>query len=380
MLDGYRLFDADAHVSLSPRMWEDLAAEYAVRRPRPVKASDAADSGRYSSGWMIDGRIIPRPTGRGAQPANTPSAILEEFGAVPNRNEFPIGSRDLSDPQSRLRDMDRLGIDYQVLFPSTLYTRMTEDPGFEAALWRSYNRYMGRQCKFEGKRLKWAGLLPLRDTKQALLALEELQTLGASAAVVFGTVGELPLSHSSFTPVWDEFHRTGLPLCVHMGMSYPAFEDLCHNIFTAHAIGMGIPGQLGFVAIVGQGMLDRYPDLKVAFLEFGAEWLLYMVQRMDHYLPLDKGLEMPGTNTLPRKRIEEYVKSGKLFIAPEADDGLLLQEIQLIGKGQILYASDVPHNEGRENAAAEILERNDLSVDQKRMFLYDNTVRFYGEP
>lgn len=380
MLEGYRLFDADAHVNLSPRMWEELPAEYTVRRPRPVKASDAADIGRYSSGWMIDGRIIPRPTGRGAQPANTPQAILEEFGAPRDRKEFPVGSRDLSDPQARLRDMDRMGIDSQVLFPSTLYTRMTSDIGFEIALWRSYNRYMGRQCQFDSKRLKWAGLLPLRETKQALAALEEMQDLGASAAVVFGTAGEIPLSHPSFLPVWDEFAHTGLPLCVHMGMSYPPFEDLCHNIFSAHAIGMGLPGQLGFVAIVGQGMLDRYPDMKVAFLEFGAEWMLYLVQRMDHYLPLDRELEMPGTDTLPHKRIEDYVKSGKLYVAPEADDSLLPQEIDLIGEDHILFASDVPHNEGRENAAKEILDRGDLSPGQKRKFLYDNTVGFFGEP
>ncbi len=379
MLEGYSIFDADAHVNLSPRMWADLPSEYSVRRPRPVKAGDA-DMGRYNTGWMIDGRILPRPTGRGAQPANTPQSILEEFGAPRDRKEFPLGSRDLSDPQARLRDMDRLGIDSQVLFPSTLYARMTPDAGFETALWRSYNRYMGEQCQGDKKRLKWAALLPLRETRQALAALEEIQSLGACAAVVFGTVGELPLSHAGFVPVWDEFSRTGLPLCVHMGMSYPPFEDLCNNIFSAHAIGMGIPGQLAFAAIVGQGMVDRYPDLRIAFLEFGAEWMLYMVQRMDHYLPIDKDLEMPGTNSLPRQRIEDYVKSGRIFVAPEADDALLQQEIQLVGEDHILYASDIPHNEGRENAALEILERHDLSSDQKRKFLYDNTVKFYGAP
>ncbi|NIO06571.1 MAG: amidohydrolase family protein [Deltaproteobacteria bacterium] len=379
MLKGYSLFDADAHVNLSPRMWEDLPAEYSVRRPRPVTAGDAG-MGRYNTGWMIDGQIIPRPTGRGAQPANTPSAILEEFGAPTDRKEFPLGSRDLSDPEARLRDMDRLGIDSQVLFPSTLYARMTSDAGFESALWRSYNRYMGNQCQRVNKRIKWAALLPLRETRKAFAALEEIQSLGASAAVVFGTAGDLPLSHPSFSPIWDEFARTGLPLCVHMGMSYPPFEDLSTNIFTAHAIGMGIPGQLAFAAVVGQGMVDRYPDMKFAFLEFGAEWMLYMVQRMDHYLPLDKGLEMPGTDTLPRQKIQDYVRSGRIFVAPEADDVLLPQEINMFGEDQILYASDVPHNEGRENAALEILERDDLSADQKRKFLYDNTVRFFGRP
>jgi len=46
----------------------------------------------------------------------------------------------------------------------------------------------------------------------------------------------------------------------------------------------------------------------------------------------------------------------------------------------VLFSSDFPHGEGRENAALEILERKDLSEAQKRKLLYDNTVRFFGEP
>ena len=68
-----------------------------------------------------------------------------------------------------------------------------------------------------------------------------------------------------------------------------------------HIIGMSLPAQLAFMAIVGHRMLDRYQDLKVAFLEFGAEWIFYMVSRMDHYLPLDRGahpfgLSMPNAS------------------------------------------------------------------------------------
>jgi predicted TIM-barrel fold metal-dependent hydrolase len=69
-----------------------------------------------------------------------------------------------------------------------------------------------------------------------------------------------------------------------------------------------------------------------------------------------------------------------LTAAPEADDPLLLQEIALVGEQHILFSSDYPHGEGRDNAASEILERKDLSESQKRRILYDNTVRFCGEP
>jgi predicted TIM-barrel fold metal-dependent hydrolase len=361
MLQGYRLYDADAHAMMSPRMWADLPAEYAARRPRPVRVHDAGDMGRWTNGWLVEGQIIPHALGPGSQPGNEPARVLEEFGAETHSPEFPLSGFDLSDTGARLRGLDYMGIDHQMLYPTTLYARMTSDPA-EAP-----------------KRLKWAGLLPLREPRQGCEAIEEMKKLGATAAVVYGTAGDRLLCHASFTPVWDELVRSGLPLCVHMGMSYPPFAEVCNGLLAAHGIGMSLPAQMAFVAIVGHGMLDRYPNLKVAFLEFGAEWILYMVARLDHYLPIDRS-QMPIKSEVPQRAIEDYVKSGRIFIAGEADDKLLPQEIELLGEDQILYSSDLPHGEGRHNAAKEILARSDISNTQKRKILYDNAVRFFGEP
>jgi uncharacterized protein len=379
MLQGYKLFDADAHTMMSPRMWETLPNEYRARRPRPTRVHDASDLGRWTNGWLIEGQIIPHALGPGSQPGNEPARVLEEFGASSNSEAFPLSSFDLSDPAARLRSMDFMGVDHQMLYPTTLYARMSRDPGFEAALMRSYNRYVGRQCRSFPKRLKWAGLLPLRDARQGLEAIEEMATLGATTAVVYGTAGERLLCDPSFAPVWDELHRSGLPLCVHMGMSYPPFLEVCNGLLAAHGIGMSLPAMMAFVAIVGCGMLDRYPNLKVGFLEFGAEWILYMVPRLDHYLPIDRS-QMPIKNDLSQKTIEEQAKSGRIFIAGEADDRMLRAEIDLLGEDQILYSSDLPHGEGRHDAAKEILARQDISDFQKRKILYGNAVKFFGEP
>ena len=173
MLEGYRLFDADAHAMMSPRMWETLPKEYVARRPRPTRVADAADMGRWTNGWLGEGQIIPHALGPWSQPGNEPARVLEEFGASSCSPDFPLSSFDLSDPEARLRGLDYMGIDHQMLYPTTLYARMTNDPGFEAALFRSYNRYMGGQCKSASKRLKWAGLMPLRDQKQGCEAIEE---------------------------------------------------------------------------------------------------------------------------------------------------------------------------------------------------------------
>lgn len=377
MLGHYKIFDADAHVMMSPKMWEDLPKEYAARRPRPLRIADLSGAGIRGTGWLVEGRMEPHPYGPGSQGANTPASVMAEFGAPAE----VLGSADLSEPDARLRDLDAKGIDAQLLFPSSLYACMSSDPFFEAAMFRSYNRYVGRQCKTNSKRLKWAGLLPLRDASEGIAAIREMQELGATAAVVFGTAGDRLLSHKSFTPIWNEFARTGLPLCIHMGRSYPPFDQLIETRLEAHVIAMGIPAQLGFVAVVAQGMLDRYPDLKIAFLEFGAEWLFYVVGRLSHYLPsyrADPTVREMGR--LPENAIEEYLKSGKFFVAFEAQDPLLLQEMAMVGEDHILFSSDFPHGERRDEAASEVLERNDLSETQKRKILYDNTVRFCGEP
>jgi len=312
-------------------------------------------------------------------PARCQARVLEEFGAASSSVDFPLSGFDLSDPSARLTGLDYMGIDHQMLYPTTLYARMTSDPGFEAALFRSYNRYMGQQCKFASRRLKWAGLLPLRDARQGCEAVEEMGKLGATAAVVYGTAGDRLLCHPSFTPVWDELHRASLPLCVHMGMSYPPFGEVCTGLLDAHGIGMSLPAMMAFVAIVGHGMLDRYANLKVGFLEFGAEWILYMVARLDHYLPIDRS-QMPIKDELPQRAIQDYVRSGRIFLAGEADDKMLVHEIELLGEDQILYSSDLPHGEGRHNAAKEILARRDLTETQKRKILYHNAVKFFGEP
>jgi predicted TIM-barrel fold metal-dependent hydrolase len=374
MLNDYPVYDADSHLLMSPRMWEGLPAEYAARRPRPLEVDDKDGMGKWHSGWLIDGRMQPHPFGPATQGANRPSSTMAEYGAPADS----IGSRDLSDPDARVRGMDRAGIDYQIVFPTTLYANATNDPGFEAALMRSYNRYVGVQCKGVSERLKWAGLLPLHDTAAGIAALDEMCDLGASAAVVYGTAGNELLSHHTFTPVWDALAETGLPLCVHMGMSFPPFERLCQSRLDAHAIGMSLPAILGFVAVIGHGMMDRYPDLKVAFMEYGAEWLFYMAGRIGHYMPsyrADKAIQV-----LPEGEIVDYLKSGRFFVAPEAEDPLLPMEIDLVGEDHVLFGSDFPHGEGRENAAADLLARTDISQQQRTKMLYDNAVKLFGAP
>jgi uncharacterized protein len=190
-------------------------------------------------------------------------------------------------------------------------------------------------------------------------------------------VGNRMLSDATFTPLWELFARANLPLCVHMGSSYAALTELCENILDSNMISKALPANLAFVALIGHGMLDRYPDLKIGFLEFGAEWIFYMSGRLKHYAALNRR-RMPTSKGILQRDVDDYFKSGKIFVAAEADDAMLVQEMALLGEDQILFSSDFPHDEGRGDAMREVLERHDISENQKRKILCDNTLRFFG--
>jgi len=291
--------------------------------------------------------------------------------------EVSEGSQDLSDPAARLQDLDRLGIEVSVVFPTTLYAPMLSDPGLEGALYRAYNRFIGKACQANPQRLKWVGLVPLRDPRNALEAVREMRSLGASGAVVYGTVGERLLSDPAFIPFFDEFQHTGLPLCVHFGQSYPGLETLTRTMLAGNIIGMSLPAFLAFYAVTCGGLLDRYPKLRVGFFEFGSEWILYAVSRIDKYRDMAAANGAPYNTDIGARRALEYARSGNIFLSGEADDRCLPQEIELMGEDQILYASDFPHPEERDAGAGEIVERNDLSERQKRKILWDNAIRFW---
>jgi uncharacterized protein len=387
VLNGIYVYDADAHVVVSQRAWADLPEPLWVRRPRPVEIGDAEGMAGFRNSWFVEGRVTPHPWGPGSQPGNTPRGALDPEtvpGIFQNTDarlsSMSFAGQDLSDIPDRLRVMDEMGIDTSVIYPSTLYATFTADPALEAGLYRAYNRYVGQACRADARRLKWGGLLPLRDPHEACLAVGEMRELGACAGLVFSTVGERLLSDPAFSPVFDELTRVGLPLAVHFGGSYPPLWDLGRTMVAGQMMAMTLPVYLAFYAVTAGGLLDRHPTLKVAFLEFGSEWVLYAVPRMDGFMHQAWGHGLPRASGLPSRTIEDYVRSGSIFITCEAEDRVLPQEIELLGEDQILFASDIPHPEMRENAAAELLERTDLTDVQKRKILHDNAVRFYGEP
>jgi predicted TIM-barrel fold metal-dependent hydrolase len=76
----------------------------------------------------------------------------------------------------------------------------------------------------------------------------------------------------------------------------------------------------------------------------------------------------------------EYVKKGNLYFSAEVEDALLPQVLELVGDGQIMFASDMPHGDRERFAARMLQERTDISEAAKMRILESNPTRFYRLP
>jgi predicted TIM-barrel fold metal-dependent hydrolase len=74
----------------------------------------------------------------------------------------------------------------------------------------------------------------------------------------------------------------------------------------------------------------------------------------------------------------EYVKKGNLYFSAEVEDALLPQVLELVGDGQIVFGSDMPHGDRERFAAGMLRERHDISDAAKTKILESNPVKFYN--
>ena len=368
--DKKPVIDVDSHVEEPQEAWSYLDEKYAGRRPFPIMTKDIPALGGINAFWYIDGTVYPKPVGRGNLVYGTPTEMR-----FAQQKTFSIGSQTMTDIDARLQDMDTAGIDVQVIFSTVFLQPVSEDILFEAALMRSYNTWMGKRCGQKPDRLKWGAIVPLRDPRLAIEELHHARQLGAVMVGIFGTVGEMMLHDLYLDPFFTEVERLGMPISVHAGWSHPGIMRSMDDVTGCRAVSFMLPVMMGFYSFLAAGILERHPGLKVAFMEIGAQWVPYMVQRIDHYHHADTALGLP----VPiRRPVRETLRECQVYFTPEAEEIFLPQVAEYSGEDRLLFEGDMPHAEAREGAKEELLGRADLSQELKWKILSDNGRRFLG--
>ncbi|NIO11584.1 MAG: amidohydrolase family protein, partial [Deltaproteobacteria bacterium] len=267
-----KFIDADAHVEESEEMWKLLDPAFASRRPIPVPIPEDTVFGRYNAFWLIDGEIFPKMTGRVYFTFGTPP-----ISQVAKSKPVGIPSQTLNDVSRRLKDMDTMGIDTQVVFPTLFLAPVCEDVEYEAALCRAYNDFMGEASKKSGGRIRWAAVLPIRDPKKAADEISRIKGQGAVTVLTLSFIWDFPLDSRQFYPFYEACAAANFPISIHLGWGSPSisrlFDTRTQTRYTSSA--NSVPLLMAFNSMTAGGVLDDIPKLRVSFLEIGCEWVSY---------------------------------------------------------------------------------------------------------
>jgi predicted TIM-barrel fold metal-dependent hydrolase len=357
------VIDADGHIEESPAMFELLEEKYHPRRPLPLTFTRDTAYGANNAIWLIDGKTYPKLIGKGGVIFRTPTTM---DSAKQKRESIP--AQELTDVDARLKDMDRMGIDTQVVYPSLFLTVTADDIELEAALLRAYNSFLGKVYSESRGRIRFAALLTVRDMAESIRELKRAKSMGAASVMLQGLAWDKPvLGHEALFPLYEETSRLELPVCIHLGWGCPALTEIFDartNFYSAI-----LPVQMGFYSLMTAGVMETFPRLKLAFLETGCHWLPFVIRQVK----TNPGRS--GNSTDPAK----YFREGRLYVGCEADEDLNYV-VSWIGEDALVTGSDYPHGDPsrQEDMVKELSEREDISPRLREKILSENPRRLYG--
>src|SRR5437660_1488058 len=123
--------------------------------------------------WMVEGKLFPRPVGNWGH--GTPNGYLFQKG----KPDMAISSPGLDDVEGRLKDLDKEGIDVQVVYPNIMALASHLDDGeLAAAMCRAYNNYCAEKCQAYNGRVKAIAAVALQNPAEAAKELRRALEMG----------------------------------------------------------------------------------------------------------------------------------------------------------------------------------------------------------
>jgi len=310
--------------------------------------------------------------------------------------------------KARLDDMRADDIDMSVLYPTQLLgIQAYKDVGFANAQCRAYNDWLSDHVSEGEGKLFGAALIPQQDLELAAAELRRAAKLpGIVAAFIRPnpTADWKPFHHSVYDPIWQAACDAGLPLGLHpfldsrlpgacIGMHFhqvhetaPAFMRSTEeagsgigidNIYFSQALSNPFDMMSSMAFLLAGGVCERYPELRLIFLEANGGWLVPWLERLDHHaeVPLFK----PDVPLLKMAPSEYFRRQG--WISFDADESTLAFTARspLVGADRIIWASDYPHPDAKFPGTTDELYESieDLDEEQQRQIAGGNAVALY---
>jgi predicted TIM-barrel fold metal-dependent hydrolase len=390
--EGHVIHDADAHIMETPTWLRDHA-DPEIRDRLSVLTYSSGNELRQTGDPDTQRADLLTAFDRLADRHRSDGYRADEESEIMSRKNFAATGSFLA--EDRGRALDLLGFSSQLVFNTFHNRRLRDlehsgdlDLAFGAA--RAHNRGMVEFCAAD-PRLLATCYVPLADIDRAPAAADEALALGAKALLVASGCppGHSP-SHVGLDPVWARAEEARIPVVFHVGgtgdlidPAYfgnglpvpPDFHGGDENFRSVDYMGIPGPPAQTLATMIFDGVLERFPDLRIGVIEQGAIWVPSWLRQMESaFEAFSRHEERLRALTL---RPTEYVRRQVRFTPyPTEDVGWIVEQS---GPELVLFSSDYPHVEGGRRP----IERFEASLGDategvRRRFYVDNFLDLMG--
>lgn len=272
----------------------------------------------------------------------------------------------MSDPAERIREMDQVGVDIQVLSLSTpnVYFAPDED---SIALAQMTNDYLADLCDAYPHRFMCLASVPLNDVGPAIEELHRaIHELGMNGLIIGSNIKGKPLNSAEFRPFFEEVDRLSLPVLVHP--MTPAGVELMLEYGLAPLIGFVFDTTLAITRMIYSGMMERHSNIKFIVAHLGGA-IPYLFERINNgYRAYPECRE--SLSVLPSHYLKDLYYDTVSFHEPA-----LMCAYHTVGADHMVLGTDYPHVIGDMGESVSGIEGLQLPQEEKEMILGKNALR-----
>lgn len=361
------IIDADTHVIESEQMWDLIEPPLQRRRPIMIKIPSDTAFGDRNAFWLIDGKIHPKPIGHGAFRLHTPATSDFELSRTDTTREC----REITDIDARIADMDRQGIDVQVIYPTFFLQPVTSDVELQVGLCRAYNQYLADVWARSGGRLRWVVVLPLASPSDIEAEIAFGKSHGAVGVFMHGFEDAGSAGDRAFFKLYGQALEHNLAICVHTGVG--------STNLAAEGAGFAQTAVIhAFRDIVVNSVPQEFPGLRFGFIEAGSSWLPYVF----HGLVRSRKARSPRVQQFFSQSAPEpaeLMRQANLYVASQADEDLEYL-LRIAAPENLVIGSDYGHVDPAFEAEmnATLRGREGLDSEIVEGMLSSNPMALYG--
>jgi|TARA_B100002003_G_C14120573_1_gene538945 predicted TIM-barrel fold metal-dependent hydrolase len=375
----YNRISADSHIDLC-WMPPDLFTSEATpaMKPRMPYVIDGADGPFWTSKNGISFGLKNGVGPAGAKYEKGKHARADLMAATNLYEDGKNDVRRISDPHLRRNDMLSDGVDAEVIYGILGAATKLADHEAATEMFRIYNDWLADFCKHYPDQQLGLACLPYGDIEAAAKEVYRVADTGLHGIELSCSWDMEPMYDPIWEPLWQAVAEVNLPLHFH---TFPAIKpDMMDKLKPECRRAAFFTVVSGFqmtlidiiAAIISGGVLERHPNMRVAFGESGCGWLPYALDRMDfEWEDRFRDLEMT-------MRPSDYWK--RQCKATFQFDTIGAKLVDEIGVETLMWGSDYPHGDGVwPDSDKYIVEQfGHLSDDVVRKITCDNAAEFYG--